>query len=114
MPVQMNNCSRCGVSILGNGTTSQVKEVRDFLEDTHHTALCDNCTDHYEKLTALADGQKFPTSSGEYVRGLQYYIENNFWVFTEFYHFLRGNCCGSGCRHCAYGFKKNKIYEESV
>ncbi|KAL4635050.1 hypothetical protein GN956_G14479 [Arapaima gigas] len=24
-------------------------------------------------------------------------------VFTEFAHLQRGNCCGSGCRHCPYG-----------
>ncbi|MEO1009880.1 MAG: DUF5522 domain-containing protein [Bacteroidota bacterium] len=27
------------------------------------------------------------------------------WVFTEFYHILRGQCCQNGCRHCAYGFR---------
>jgi len=34
--------------------------------------------------------------------GVDYYIENGYWVFTE--HFLRerGYCCGSGCRHCPY------------
>jgi hypothetical protein len=28
------------------------------------------------------------------------------WVFTEFYHLLRGHCCKNGCRHCVYGHKK--------
>jgi len=37
-----------------------------------------------------------------------YYIENGFYVFTEKYHLQRGYCCKSGCRHCPYGFKKNK------
>ncbi|MEO6962656.1 MAG: DUF5522 domain-containing protein [Puia sp.] len=27
-------------------------------------------------------------------------------MFTEFYHISRGYCCRSGCRHCAYGFKR--------
>ncbi|MES2853673.1 MAG: DUF5522 domain-containing protein, partial [Bacteroidota bacterium] len=22
------------------------------------------------------------------------------------FHLKRGNCCGNGCRHCPYGFKK--------
>ncbi|MEN0003769.1 MAG: DUF5522 domain-containing protein [Bacteroidota bacterium] len=37
--------------------------------------------------------------------GLDYYMENGRYVFTE--HFLtnRGYCCGSGCRHCPYGTK---------
>jgi hypothetical protein len=29
-------------------------------------------------------------------------------VFTEFYHILKGYCCENGCRHCAYGFKKQE------
>ena len=35
-----------------------------------------------------------------------YYFENGFLVFTEKYHLERGYCCGNGCRHCPYGFKK--------
>ncbi|MDX1911514.1 MAG: DUF5522 domain-containing protein [Saprospiraceae bacterium] len=38
--------------------------------------------------------------------GLDYYIENGFWVFTAHYLQKRGYCCGSGCRHCPY--RKNK------
>lgn len=50
-----------------------------------------------------------PSSSEQPVRQavplkehLDYYIENDFWVFTEYYHRKRGYCCGSGCRHCPY------------
>jgi len=35
--------------------------------------------------------------------GLDYYIENGYFVFTEHYLKKRGTCCGSGCRHCPYG-----------
>lgn len=42
-----------------------------------------------ETLEPLAEGRDF-------------YIENGFYVFTEYYHLKRGYCCGSGCRHCAY------------
>jgi hypothetical protein len=31
-----------------------------------------------------------------------YYLENGRVVFTPEYHIQRGNCCGSGCRHCPY------------
>ncbi len=41
------------------------------------------------------------------VEGEDYYInDQGLWVFTEAYHRKRGYCCGSGCRHCPYGFKK--------
>jgi hypothetical protein len=31
-----------------------------------------------------------------------YYLEGDAIVFTATYHLKRGNCCGSGCRHCPY------------
>ena len=41
--------------------------------------------------------------------GVDYYIdERGLWVFTEAYHLKRGYCCESGCKHCPYGFKKDK------
>jgi len=45
------------------------------------------------------------------LEGIDYYIENGYWVFTE--HFLRqrGLCCGGGCRHCPYR-KKGKDKEQ--
>ena len=33
-----------------------------------------------------------------------FYMENGYLVFTAAYHLKRGRCCGSGCRHCPYGF----------
>lgn len=44
--------------------------------------------------------------TNHYIQDLDYYIENGFWVFTEWHHLKRGTCCKSGCRHCPYGFKK--------
>lgn len=35
-----------------------------------------------------------------------YYSPEGFVVFTEHYHFKRGHCCQSGCKHCPYGFDK--------
>jgi hypothetical protein len=32
------------------------------------------------------------------------YFDGPYLVFTEAYHRKRGYCCGSGCRHCPYGF----------
>ena len=29
-----------------------------------------------------------------------YYFENGLLVYTAAFHFKRGSCCGSGCRHC--------------
>ena len=37
------------------------------------------------------------------ILGIDYYLENGKYVFTEAYHRKRGSCCNSGCRHCPYG-----------
>ncbi|MEI7780629.1 MAG: DUF5522 domain-containing protein [Planctomycetota bacterium] len=31
-----------------------------------------------------------------------FYVENGLLVFTAVHHLKRGQCCGSGCRHCPY------------
>jgi len=48
-----------------------------------------------------------PDNTTELIDGKDYYInEQGFWVFTEDYLRRRGYCCGNGCLHCPYGFKK--------
>ncbi len=34
--------------------------------------------------------------------GIDYYLENELFVLTEWYYLKRGRCCGNGCRHCPY------------
>ena len=38
----------------------------------------------------------------ELVEGVHYYLEDGLMVLTERYHLARGQCCGSGCRHCPF------------
>ena len=42
----------------------------------------------------------------ELIEGIDYYVENGLYVFTEQYLRERGYCCTSGCRHCPYGFER--------
>jgi uncharacterized protein DUF5522 len=44
----------------------------------------------------------------ELIEGVDYYVENGLWVFTEQYLRERGYCCTSGCRHCPYGFVREE------
>mgnify|MGYP006079411075 CR=1 FL=1 len=38
-----------------------------------------------------------------------YYLsDDGYIVFTEKYHLNRGYCCKNGCKHCPYGFNKDK------
>jgi hypothetical protein len=36
------------------------------------------------------------------VEGVDYTIEDGFFVFTGHFLLKRGFCCGSGCRNCPY------------
>jgi hypothetical protein len=42
------------------------------------------------------------------VEGEDYYLEGAMMVFTARFLLRRGFCCESGCRHCPYGFCKEK------
>ncbi|WP_374078784.1 DUF5522 domain-containing protein [Bdellovibrio bacteriovorus] len=48
-------------------------------------------------------------------RGEDTYVDpvTGYIVFTELFHKRRGHCCESGCRHCPYGFSKDKKKDDS-
>ncbi len=41
--------------------------------------------------------------NSQFTEGVDFYIENGLYVFTEKYLLKRGYCCKNGCRHCPYG-----------
>lgn len=45
---------------------------------------------------------------GGLVEGVHFYREGAYVVFTERYLRDRGYCCESGCRHCPYGFSRER------
>jgi L-lysine 2,3-aminomutase len=45
----------------------------------------------------------------ELVEGIDYYIENGKYVFTEHFLLKRKKCCHSNCRHCPYKSSKGDI-----
>ena len=44
----------------------------------------------------------------QFLKDIHYYLEGERVVFTALFHLERGQCCGSGCRHCPYVPKHNK------
>lgn len=112
------SCPRCEAIFeckVGDVANCQCSEValnaytKTFLSKTQYDCLCKKCLVELQNLVSRAESQDFPKQSHLLEAGTHYYIENGYWVFTEYYHLLRGHCCGNGCRHCAYGFKKEKI-----
>ena len=47
------------------------------------------------------------------VEGEDFYYEGAFMVFTEAFLRRRGYCCESGCRHCPWGYRKDKRSDDS-
>jgi Family of unknown function (DUF5522) len=39
------------------------------------------------------------------IEGIDYNLENGFYVFTKWFHLKRGYCCKNNCRNCGYGYK---------
>jgi hypothetical protein len=103
-----NNAFECKVGDVSNCQCNieLSKNTREFLVKTDYDCLCVNCLLHFNHLVNISRKHGFPNQQELLIEGLHYYKENNYWVFTELYHMLRGSCCKSGCRHCVYGFKK--------
>lgn len=109
-------CLKCNNSFeckLGDATNCQCnidirKDTKEFLCKTNFDCLCANCLVHFNNLIIASKRYAFPTQKELLIEELHYYKENNYWVFTELYHLLRGYCCKNACRHCVYGFQKNK------
>jgi hypothetical protein len=95
----ISNCE-CSKVIL-NGDT------KEYLTKTKYDCLCNSCLTALDNLIIEAKKYQFPKHPNEMIEGIHFYIERGYLVFTELYHLLRGKCCQSGCRHCAYGFKNN-------
>ena len=92
----------CKKVVLSNETTA-------FLASTYHKCLCNACLEKFNGLVEKAKVATFPTRRSEMVEGEHYYIENGYFVFTELYHLMKGQCCQNGCRHCVYGFKNQHL-----
>jgi hypothetical protein len=44
----------------------------------------------------------------EFIKDVHYYMDGDRVIFTSLFHIQRGECCGNGCRHCAYEPKHKK------
>jgi hypothetical protein len=68
--------------------------LETYLHQTFFQSLCQACLQEIQHLTLLSDDED------------EFYFEGNLIVFTAHYHFKRGYCCRSKCKHCTYGYAK--------
>ncbi len=110
--LETDQCDACGVNQPGEILDHWVSlghissQLSGFFEQSDLNHLCADCIDDIGKLIrdCLAGGHF--SFVEDLTEGVHYYIENGMWVFTELYHYQRGYCCQSGCRHCIYGYDK--------
>jgi len=112
---ETKHCPRCKTSFeckVGDiircqcQTVTLLPETTLFLSNTNFDCLCAVCLSDFNDMQSKSAKLTFPKQKEQLIEGLHYYKENGNWVFTEFYHFSRGTCCQSGCRHCVYGFQR--------
>lgn len=104
-----NNIFTCKMGDIANCQCNTVvlsDQMREFLATTYFDCLCKDCLAKIKQDIKVANRYQFPAQKEMLIEGLHFYTENNYLVFTELYHLLRGYCCKNGCRHCVYGFKK--------
>lgn len=97
----IENCD-CTKVTLSNAT-------KLFLANSFHKCLCNACLTKFEQMQEYAQTHEFSKRRSQMEEGVHYYIENGYFVFTELYHLMKGQCCQNGCRHCVYGFKNRYL-----
>jgi uncharacterized protein YuzB (UPF0349 family) len=104
-------CRRCSAQFvckMNNIITCQCYGVslnelsKAYFAQTAYDCLCANCMTELHELVN-ANPLRIAPNPSELIENKHYYMENGFFVFTELYHYLKGQCCGNRCRHCAYG-----------
>ncbi len=95
-------CMRCQSEMVASGrvgectieTESFPIELETYLRQTFFESLCKRCIEELYQLALDSE------------QADEFYFEGPLLVFTSHYHFKRGYCCRSKCRHCPYGYAK--------
>lgn len=121
---EQNICAHCAQNPVNHDNRSGLSDywlrLLPLLRQQNINHFCHHCLhekaklaiDRYEHQYFAGElknhASDFSSGDGQFVEGIDYYREGEFFVFTSWYHLKRGYCCGSGCRHCPYT-KKKKI-----
>ena len=80
------------------------KDLKYFLSKTQYDCLCNQCLCELKDIVQESKKETFPIKRDQYVENKHFYLENGMFVFTEYFHIVKGECCRNNCRHCAYGY----------
>jgi hypothetical protein len=102
-------CSTCPKDIdLCSKSLSLIKTFAPLFNNEEVYSFCADCLFVEIQKRCQLQGQmakaenKALLCQGEVLEGIDYYKENQFYIFTAWSHLKRGSCCGNNCRHCPY------------
>lgn len=113
----IKNCDRChttfecktdSIDTCQCSSVELTEETKIYLAKTSYNCLCENCLTEVNRYAEWKKEYPFPQHPSQYKEGIHYYLEGQYWVFTNYFHYLKGNCCKNNCRHCAYGYSSTK------
>ena len=112
-----SKCSQCDASFvcnIANARECWCHQLPAFLEvNKADSCLCPEClalriSARIETFIASSSLQALLSTAAQYkdnekpIEHIDYTIENDYMVFSQWYHLKRGSCCGNGCQHCPY------------
>ena len=116
--MQKKRCSSCAEILSCNanqvGIACWCSAYPSILSlEVQEDCLCESCLSQaiqakIIKLINTSSQQDIIAMARQYrtdeklISGIDYLIEDNNWVFTQWYHLKRGYCCGNACKNCPY------------
>ena len=117
MKIFPNNCSSCAGEFICEANSRDhcwcMKFPAIMKNNTQQNCECPNCLSksianklyvyisENELVDVLQFAEKYKYQSIH--EHIDYTIENGNYVFTEWYHLKRGECCDNGCQKCPFG-----------
>lgn len=115
---QSKRCSACNVVLVcGSSQAGEPCWCEAYPAimpaDDQQDCLCPDCLGKAitERVAEFIDASGQPEQiavarqyrgNDKLIQGIDYLIENDQYVFTQWYHLKRGSCCGNGCKNCPY------------
>jgi len=78
------------------------KKTKNIIKANYNNCLCNNCLKKFVYFQKLELEEILINGEINLIEGLHYTIENTLWVFSEYYHYLKGKCCNNNCKNCIY------------
>ena len=75
------------------------QKTKQIISEVYNDCLCNDCLNQFKQYERLEKEEVYLNDKQIYIEGLHYHIKKNLWVFTEYYHYLRGHCCQNNCKY---------------